>query len=190
MRQQYTMVNDWQNSVKDLKDNHEKELIKFRTINDEVCEFQLIKVIQQNTHSNIEQLFLQNHDLQGKVAELQHLAELSRKMRNDIKDEQMLDAKLKNEQLEKQVQTLKSELANTIAMNVETDEAYRESVQKSEKLQVELIAIQKLFKNASAEIATLKAQNECLRRELEHTKLKVIECRDNANIIQTQVNYN
>lgn len=36
MRQQYTMVNDWHNCVKDLKENHDKELKKFRTINDEV----------------------------------------------------------------------------------------------------------------------------------------------------------
>lgn len=36
MRQQYSMVNNWQNSVKDLKENHETELNKFRNINDEV----------------------------------------------------------------------------------------------------------------------------------------------------------
>lgn len=36
MRQQYSMVNNWQNSVKDLKENHETELTKFRNINDEV----------------------------------------------------------------------------------------------------------------------------------------------------------
>lgn len=36
MRQQYSMVNSWQNSVKDLKENHEIELNKFRNINDEV----------------------------------------------------------------------------------------------------------------------------------------------------------
>lgn len=36
MRQQYTMVNDWHNCVKGLKENHDKELKKFRTINDEV----------------------------------------------------------------------------------------------------------------------------------------------------------
>lgn len=39
MRQQYSMVNDWHNSVKDLKENHERELKKFRIINDEVCVF-------------------------------------------------------------------------------------------------------------------------------------------------------
>lgn len=188
MQQQYSMVNDWQNSVKDLKFNHETELKKFRTINDEVCvDFKHIKLVQQITHGNIAQLFLQNHDLQSKVAELQHLAELSRKSRIDGKDEQILAEKLKNEQLEKQVNALKSELANTIALNVESDEAFRENVQKCDKLQVELVVIQELYKNASIEIATLKAQNECLRRDLEKTKTLVGEWRENANVIQTQV---
>lgn len=36
MRQQYSMVNNWHNSVKELKETHSHELNKFRNINDEV----------------------------------------------------------------------------------------------------------------------------------------------------------
>lgn len=130
---------------------------------------------------------MQNHDLQGKVAELQHLADLNRKARIHSEEEQMITDKLKNEQLQKQVQSLKLELANTIALNVDTDEAYRENVKKGEKLQVELVAIQELYKNASAEIASLRAQNDHLRRDLEKTNSLVAEYRENANLTQTQV---
>lgn len=47
MRQQYSMVNSWQNSVKDLKENHEIELNKFRNINDEVSYTTLLKHFQR-----------------------------------------------------------------------------------------------------------------------------------------------
>lgn len=36
MRQQYSMVNNWHNSVRELKETHSQELNKFRNINDEV----------------------------------------------------------------------------------------------------------------------------------------------------------
>ncbi|XP_031639535.1 uncharacterized protein LOC116351551, partial [Contarinia nasturtii] len=54
MKEQHSIVNNWQNDVKILKENHEKELNKFRNINDE--------------------LFQQNYDLQTKVAELAEVA--------------------------------------------------------------------------------------------------------------------
>lgn len=50
MRQQYSMVNSWQNSVKDLKENHEIELNKFRNINDEVSK--IFSNVIKNTMNN------------------------------------------------------------------------------------------------------------------------------------------
>lgn len=92
----------------------------------------------------------------------------------------LVKEKLEKEQLENQIQSLKLELANSIAMNVEIEEANQETKMK-------LVAIQELFKNASAEIANLKMKNECLQRELEKTKALATEYRENANVIQTQV---
>lgn len=45
MRQQYSMVNGWHNSVKELKERHVQELNKFRDINDEVCILSISKPI-------------------------------------------------------------------------------------------------------------------------------------------------
>lgn len=132
------------------------------------------------------QLFQQNYDLQAKVAELQQLAELSQMTRLQNDAEQTNTRKLKNEQLENQMQNLKLELANAIAMKVDTDEACRESIKKYDQQNVELHAIQELYKNATAEIASLKAQNESARRELEHTKYVMAE---QTSVIQAQVRY-
>ncbi|XP_055307839.1 NF-kappa-B essential modulator isoform X2 [Sitodiplosis mosellana] len=159
MRQQYSMVNNWQNSVKDLKENHETELNKFRNINDE--------------------LFHQNYDLQAKVAELQHLAELSRKTCIQTEKNLLITDKFEKEELEKQIQSLKLELANTIATNVEIEEAHQET-------KVKLVAIQELFKNSTAEIANLKKKNECLQRDLDETKALASQYCENMNMIQTQ----
>lgn len=123
------------------------------------------------------------------MAELQNLAELSRKTRLQNDEEQINALKSQNEQLEIQMQNLKLELANAIAMKVDTDEAYDESITKYDRQNVELLAIQELYKNASAEIATLKAQSEGLRREIEHTSQVMTECREQTNVIQAQVSY-
>lgn len=133
------------------------------------------------------QLFQQNYDLQAKVAELQHLAELSRKTRLQNDAEQINALKSRNDQLENQMQNLKLELANAIAMKVDTDEAHRESIKQYDQQNVEVLAIQELYKNATAEIASLKAQNEGLRRELEQMKTVTADCRDQINVIQAQV---
>lgn len=122
--------------------------------------------------------------MQAKVAELQQLAELSRKTHLH-NDQAQIDAlNLKNEQLENQVQNLKFELANVIATKVDTDESYRESVKKCDQQTVELLAIRELFRNASAEVASLKGQNDDLRRTVEHTKDTMA---DEINVIQAQV---
>lgn len=118
------------------------------------------------------------------MAELQHLAELSRKTRLQNDREQINALNAKNEQLENQLQILKLELANAIATKVDTDEAYRECVKQCDQQNVELLAIRELFKNASAEIASLKGQNDGLRRELEHTQNTMDE---RTNVIQAQV---
>lgn len=133
------------------------------------------------------QLFQQNYDLQAKVAELQHLAELSRKTRLQSDAEQINALKSKNDQFENQMQNLKLELANSIAMKIDTDEAHRESIKRFDRQNVELLAIQELYKNATVEIAALKAQNEGTRRELEQTKTMVADYHDQINVIQAQV---
>lgn len=133
------------------------------------------------------QLFQQNYDLQAKVAELQHLAELSRKTRLQNDAEQINALKSKNDQFENQMQNLKLELANSIAMKIDTDEAHRESIKRFDRQNVELLAIQELYKNATVEIAALKAQNEGTRRELEQTKTMVVDYHDQINVIQAQV---
>lgn len=92
----------------------------------------------------------------------------------------LITDKFEKEQLEKQIQSLKLELANTIATNVELGEAHQE-------LEVKLVAIQELFKNATAEIANLKKKNDCLQRDLDETKALASEYRENGKIIQTQV---
>lgn len=117
------------------------------------------------------------------MTELQHLAELARQ--NDA--EQINGLKSKNTQLECQLQNLKLELANAIAMKVDTDEAHRESIKQYDRQNVELLAIQELYKNATAEIATLKAQNDGLRREIEQTKNEMAEHQEQINVLQAQV---
>lgn len=126
------------------------------------------------------QLFHQNYDLQAKVAELQHLAELSRKTCMQNEQDLFVTEKLEKKQLEKQIESLKSELANSIAMNVEIEEAHQDT-------KVKLVAIQELFKNATAEIANLKKKNEDLQRDLVGTKALANEYRENVSVIQTQV---
>lgn len=117
------------------------------------------------------------------MAELQHLAELSRN--NDA--EQINAFKSKNEQLEGMMQNLKLELANAIAMKVDTDEAHRESIKQCDRQNVEVLAIQELYKNATAEIASLKAQNDGLRREIEQTKNVITDQHDQINVLRAQV---
>lgn len=121
------------------------------------------------------------------MAELQHLAELSRKTRLQNDAEQINAFKTKNEQLEGLMQNLKLELANAIAMKVDTDEAHRESIKQYDRQNVELLAIQELYKNATAEIASLKAQNDGLRREIEQTKNVIADDHDQINVLQAQV---
>lgn len=118
------------------------------------------------------------------MAELQQLAELSRKTHSQNDQEQITILKSQNKQLENEMQNLKLELANAIATKVDTDEAYRESVKQCDQQNVELRAIRELYKNASAEIATLKTQNEGLRHEVEQTKSTMEE---RSNVIQAQV---
>lgn len=125
--------------------------------------------------------------MQAKVAELQHLAELSRETQVSNKEECLHEIFEKNKQLEKQLQSLRLELANTIALNVETDEAYQESVQKYEKQSIEVFAVQELYKNASSEIASLKLENERLQRSLKQSDALITEYRENINVIQAQV---
>lgn len=125
--------------------------------------------------------------MQTKVEELQHLAELSRKTREEGEEEQLTAHNLEKERLVKQIQNLKLELANTIAMNVESDEANRESAKRCEKLSFELDAIQKLYRNATAEIVSLKSKNECLQRDLDQARALADEFRETTNIIQAQV---
>lgn len=140
-----------------MKENHEKELNESRKINDEV--------------------FQQNYDLQVKVDELQHLAELSCRtcmpIQNDV-------VNLDKEPLEKQIQSLKFELAKKISINVEIEEA-------QEEMKVKLAAIQQLSQNLTAETADLKKKNENLQRELLRAKLLVNEYREKASVIQAQV---
>lgn len=111
---------------------------------------------------------------------MQHLAELSRKTCLQSEENLLITEKLEKEQLKNQIQCLKSELANAIAMNVEIEEANQET-------KVTLTAIQELFKNATAEIANLKKRNECLQRELGESKALATEFRENASVLQTQV---
>lgn len=187
MRQQYSMVNNWHNSVRELKENHTKELDKYRNINDEVFCFSYIFSKKIDLEINLSQLFQQNHDLQEKVNELQHLAELSRKMSNEDELERLNADKWQKEQCEEQIKCLKLELASKIALNVELDEMHREKDKKCEQLKIELVAIQKLYKNASEEIAFLKSQNECLQRNLEQARVLANKYNEKTNVIQAQV---
>lgn len=117
------------------------------------------------------------------MAELQHLAELSSEACIKGEKERQSQQNAENQKLEKEIQSLKSELANAIAMNVEVDEVTRET-------NVKLTAIQELYKNSTVEIANLKAQNERLLRDLEKEKSLVSELRENSKLVQTQVNKN
>lgn len=92
----------------------------------------------------------------------------------------LITDKFEKEQFEKQIQSLKLELANAIATNVEIGEAHQES-------KVKLVAIHELLKNATTEIENLKQKNDCLQRELDETKTLASQYRENINIIQTQV---
>lgn len=127
------------------------------------------------------QLFQQNYDLQTKVAELQHLAEMNRKpCINNEKEIHVYEISEKRE-FEQQIKCLKLELANSIATNVEYDEAIRET-------NIKLVAAQELYKNSSAEIAAFKVKNGSLQIDLDKAKAQAVEFRDNVKVIQAQVN--
>lgn len=111
---------------------------------------------------------------------MQHLANLSRKTCIQSEQDRLSTANVEKEYLEKQIQSLKLELANAIVKNVETEEAHDEA-------NIKLFAIQELFKNATTDIAALKNKNECLQRELEEAKVLITEYRQSSSVIRAQV---
>lgn len=132
-------------------------------------------------------MFQQNNDLQEKVAELQKLAELNRtsglqaeKIRSDGINKGM-------EQKDKQILELKSELANVIASKVELDEINRENIEKWKSLQIELTAVQGLYRNASEENGKVMIQNENLKQDIIQSKKLIAKYREEIDVIQTQV---
>lgn len=133
-------------------------------------------------------MFHQNNDLQEKVAELQKLAELNRssglqaeKIRSDVMNQEI-------EHKEKQISELKSELANVIASKVELDEINRENIEKWKNLQIELTAVQGLYRNASEDNGKLMIQNENLKQDVIQSKKLIAKYREEIDVIQTQVN--
>lgn len=133
-------------------------------------------------------MFHQNNDLQEKVAELQKLAELNRssglqaeKIRSDVMNQEI-------EHKEKQILELKSELANVIASKVELDEINRENIEKWKNLQIELTAVQGLYRNASEDNGKLMIQNENLKQDVIQSKKLIAKYREEIDVIQTQVN--
>lgn len=115
------------------------------------------------------------------MAELQHLAELSSEACRKLEKEKLDKQNEGKQKMEKEIKDLKSELANTIASNVELDETNRE-------LNVKLTAIQELYKNATGEIANLKSQNDRLQNDLEHKDALIKDLIENQKLIQAQVN--
>lgn len=55
------MVNNWHNSVKELKENHIKELEKCRNINDEVCVFNKKKNSHFVAQINVDVIFVRSY---------------------------------------------------------------------------------------------------------------------------------
>lgn len=108
-------------------------------------------------------------------------------MSNEDELERLNADKWQKKQCEEQIKCLKLELASKIALNVELDEMHREKDNKCEQLKIELIAIQKLYKNASEEMAFLKSQNECLQRNLEQSRALANKYNEKTNVIQAQV---
>lgn len=108
------------------------------------------------------------------------MAELSSGARIKAEKERWDKQNEEKRELEKEIHSLKSELANSIASNVELDEVNRETT-------VKLTAIQELYKNSTVEIANLKAHNERLQRELEQAKSSINELRESSKLIQAQV---
>lgn len=114
--------------------------------------------------------------------ELQQLAELSRRQQ-----EQTQLKKCETDRSEVEVRELKMQLAKAIAKNVELDEIQKESSEKLERLQIDWVANQTLYKNAVEEIQKLKMQNEGLKQELNQTKAELEKCRVEMDVVQQQV---
>lgn len=129
------------------------------------------------------QLFQQNHELHGKVAELQQLAELSRETHVEREKERLNAMSSEKEQRERQIENLRSELATAIGANVELEE----NIKQYEKLKLDYIELDKICKESTSEIASLKTQNEKLRQDLEKTTALVTEFRENAHVNRAQV---
>lgn len=123
--------------------------------------------------------------MQEKVAELQQLAELSRKSVFQAEENKMNSDKLEKERLHKEVIDLRKELSIVIASKVELEEIHQENL---DKLQVELVASRKMYQISEDEIYKLKIQNENLRMDLKQTKDIISKYRDEICAVQAQVN--
>lgn len=118
------------------------------------------------------------------MAELQQLAELSRKSVFQADENQMNSDKLEKERLQKEVIDLRKELSIVIATKVELEEIHQENV---DKVQVELVASQKMYQISEDELYKLKIQNENLRMDLKQAKDLITKYRDEIGAVQAQV---
>lgn len=118
------------------------------------------------------------------MAELQQLAELSRKSVFQADENKMNSDKLENERLHKEAIDLRKELSIVIATKVELEEIHQENL---DKLQVELVASQKMYQISEDEIYKLKIQNENLRMDLKQSKDLITKYRDEIGAVQAQV---
>lgn len=123
------------------------------------------------------------------MAELQKLAELSRKSFLQSEQNRNVADKSETERLARQVNELKTEMANVIASKVECEEIHQENVEKCAQLQVELVAIQTLYKNANEDAITLRTKNEDLKKDLKQSKDLIAKYRDEIGAIQAQVRF-
>lgn len=118
------------------------------------------------------------------MAELQQLAEISRKSVLLADENKLNSDKLEKEHLEKEVIDLRKELSIVIASKVELEEIHQENL---DKLQTELVANQKMYRISEHEIYNLKIQYENLRMDLKQSKDLIAKYRDEIGAVQAQV---
>lgn len=86
-----------------------------------------------------------------------------------------------------QLSELRIELDAGNAGKNQLNQLNQEHVEQTKSLQIELVAIQGLYKNATEDIVKLKSYNDKFKHQLDESKQLVAKYREDMDIIQAQV---
>lgn len=94
---------------------------------------------------------------------------------------------IERRELEDQIKQLQQSVDEANAMKRQFQRLSEEHRAKGEDLQIELIAIRGLYKNATDDIAQLQSQGDTHKQDMQQCKQLIAKYRDDLNVIQAQV---